>query len=592
MNLESLTVALRPRTAWEAVELGTSLTRRHAAAIWAPWLLLTAPMLLLCSLLAWSLEAMWLAPLLMWWLKPVYDRIPLYVLSHAVFGDVPGVARTLRAQLHWGLRWMPAYLSWRRLSPVRALNLPIDMLEGGRSAAARQRRRTLTGPVYGVALLATVICLHFEFAVYLGLNALAVLFVPPEYLSDAWSDFMTVVREQPLWLDLVSNTLMWLATCAVEPFYVGAGFGLYLNRRTEIEGWDIEIVLRRLAARLAGAATPLLLAVALAGGLLVGGGLAGAPAHAQDASPAPADAPQVRPLSQRGLDKAELDSERKPGANDASVAIEAATDGGTAVDGDADSPARRGESLRKATLPRVFGRPLADADSLREAVVRAYEDPSVSPKRKVTTWQRRDRDDDDEEEDDDDPFDGSPLLEAIGAAVALVGEYGLWALLAVLVVILAATSPRWIGWLRGAVAAQRREPEPVARDALADTAPLPDDIPSAARKLWAAGRQRDALALLYRAGVEAMSARAGVVLVPGATEAACLRASRKMPDTADRDAFAAMVRLWQYAAYAGRLPDSAVFEQQLDTLSGRFGWNRRGPVAHRHPDAATTGADA
>jgi len=39
----------------------------------------------------------------------------------------------------------------------------------------------------------------------------------------------------------------WLATIAyagivlvVEPFYVGAGFAMYLNRRVELEAWDVE----------------------------------------------------------------------------------------------------------------------------------------------------------------------------------------------------------------------------------------------------------------------------------------------------------------------------------------------------------------
>ena len=30
-----------------------------------------------------------------------------------------------------------------------------------------------------------------------------------------------------------------------EPFYVAAGFGMYLNRRMELEAWDIEKELRR-----------------------------------------------------------------------------------------------------------------------------------------------------------------------------------------------------------------------------------------------------------------------------------------------------------------------------------------------------------
>jgi hypothetical protein len=40
----------------------------------------------------------------------------------------------------------------------------------------------------------------------------------------------------------------------VAPFYVAGGFALYLNRRVELEAWDLELGLRRLAGRLRGAA--------------------------------------------------------------------------------------------------------------------------------------------------------------------------------------------------------------------------------------------------------------------------------------------------------------------------------------------------
>ena len=31
-----------------------------------------------------------------------------------------------------------------------------------------------------------------------------------------------------------------IAVVFLEPFYVAAGFGMYLNRRAELEAWDIE----------------------------------------------------------------------------------------------------------------------------------------------------------------------------------------------------------------------------------------------------------------------------------------------------------------------------------------------------------------
>src|SRR5690606_4436193 len=89
MKLESLRVELRRRSPWEAVELGTALVRRNAAAIWIPWLLLVAPVFVAVNLAALAVDRIWMAWLAMWWLKPLFDRIPLYVLSRAVFGETP-----------------------------------------------------------------------------------------------------------------------------------------------------------------------------------------------------------------------------------------------------------------------------------------------------------------------------------------------------------------------------------------------------------------------------------------------------------------------------------------------------------------------
>ncbi len=529
MRIESLTVALRPRTPWEAVELGSALVRRHAGAIWRPWLALTLPVLVLVNLLAWSIDTIWLAGLVMWWLKPVFDRVPMYVLSHAVFGDVPDTRRTLRAQRQWGVRWMPAYLTWRRLGPVRSLYLPVDMLEGGRGDDARQRRRALGAPVYGVGLMLTMMFAAFELVILLGALSLAMLFVPPEYLDDTARWAWNTLSSQPDWLELTFNALAWLAVTMLEPFYVGAGFGLYLNRRTEIEGWDIEIVLRRLRARLGAALAPVLLLAVFA----------------------------AMPMAARAQDA--------PGDDIADTRLKENADVGDT---------KKSDAKPQATLPRVFGK-LDDDRSLRDAVKQAYADPSLSPKRKTATWKPRDP----AKPKQDKPLDYSGLR-WLGEVVSFIGKFGLWLLFGALVLLLVLTSRHWLPWLRDGVAREAREPDAV-RHGPAGEAPgaLPDDIPSAVRRLWQAQRERDALALLYRASVESMATRAQVALVPGATEAECLRAARKLPQAADREAFAQAVRTWQYAAYAHGLPSSEDFESLLATLAQRFGWTARPGVA-------------
>ncbi|MDN5782778.1 MAG: DUF4129 domain-containing protein, partial [Luteimonas sp.] len=265
MKLESLRVELRPRSPWEAVELGTALVRRNAAAIWIPWLLLVAPVFVSVNLAALAVDRIWIAWLLMWWLKPVFDRIPLYVLSRAVFGETPTTRQTLAAQRSWGWRAIRAHLSWRRISLTRALALPVDLLEGADGGRLRERRRVLGAAVRGQAMLLTLVCLLFVVALSLSMLSLVLLFVPWEFLSESvratWS-LLTV--QPPPWAQFALHAVVWVATSAIEPFYVGAGFGLYLNRRTRIEAWDVEIALRRLRARLATTATALLLAIGVA----------------------------------------------------------------------------------------------------------------------------------------------------------------------------------------------------------------------------------------------------------------------------------------------------------------------------------------
>ncbi|HZX81534.1 MAG TPA: DUF4129 domain-containing protein, partial [Lysobacter sp.] len=60
-------------------------------------------------------------------------------------------------------------------------------------------------------------------------------------------------------------------------------------------------------------------------------------------------------------------------------------------------------------------------------------------------------------------------------------------------------------------------------------------------------------------------------LPPGATEAQCLRASQALPD-APRRTFAQVVRLWQHAAWAERLPAQDVFDDMLADAARQFGW--------------------
>ena len=101
--------------------------------------------------------------------------------------------------------------------------------------------------------------------------AVGLMFVPTEFLSEsARAMFSTLFQQPPRWAQLLTTCLYWLAVTLSEPVYIAAGFGLYLNRRTQLEAWDLELVFRRLAARarsLASAVAALLPVALLCAGL-------------------------------------------------------------------------------------------------------------------------------------------------------------------------------------------------------------------------------------------------------------------------------------------------------------------------------------
>jgi hypothetical protein len=515
MRLDRITIALRPRTPWEAMDLGQALVRRHAAAIWRPWLALTLPPLLLFNALAWWSGTLWWAAVFMWWLKPVFDRVPLYVLSRAVFGSVPNLRETLRAPELWAGRQWLAWLTWRRLHPARALLLPVDMLEGLHGPRRRVRVSVLQRAISSQAFGLIFACSYFEVLMFASVWVLALMFVPQEFLSEsARAVWATFFEHPPLWAQATANAVLWLSSSLIEPFYVGAGFGLYLNRRTQLESWDVELAFRRLADR-ARQSSPL----ALAALLLI----------ASSVSPGSAQAAAGKSFT-------------KPAA--AATSAEARS--------------------HKLTPAELFGSQWQAHDNrFDRAVDRAYLDPLLSPKQTITQWVPNDK------RTQAQPKNMPWWLQWLSGAMAFVGEYGLWLLAIVLLGFLLWRAPRWLTWARARIRGESA-PSAITEQAIERVEALPADIPTAVHTLWQTQRRREALALLYRASVERIAQRLGTPFPPGATEAECLRRARKLPGGEMQTLFTRVVRTWQAAAYAQRLPESSEVDELLRAWSRGF----------------------
>lgn len=80
---------------------------------------------------------------------------------------------------------------------------------------------------------------------------------------------------------------------------------------------------------------------------------------------------------------------------------------------------------------------------------------------------------------------------------------------------------------------------------------LPDDVGAAALGLLDAGREREALSLLYRGALSRAVHRHGVAIGPSATEGEALRAVNATLDPGGAAYFADLVAIWQRAVYAG-----------------------------------------
>lgn len=245
--LERLQVAVRARTPWEAADLGLALLRAWAGPVWRVWAALLVP--LGAALLALCHRAPWAAVLIVWWLKPALGRPVLHVLAKATFGDVPGLLETFRSAPGYGRRGLGATLLWRRCAAERSLLLPVWQLEAPDGGRFRRRRRVLLQRGGGQARLLTFTCQLFTLVLFLGAVAAVGFFAPGQGTLHPLAALFAGPGGRLHGLDAALPALAILAMGVVEPFYLAAGFGLYLNRRVQLEGWDLELAFRQLGQR-------------------------------------------------------------------------------------------------------------------------------------------------------------------------------------------------------------------------------------------------------------------------------------------------------------------------------------------------------
>lgn len=457
---DHLGMAIRLRDPWEAVDLGFILLRTHWRPVLVAWLAVTLPLTLALYALCWN--QLWVPPLVIWWLKPALDRVVLHVLAKAAFGEVPNLRGTLRQAPKFLRRGTLASLLWRRLSPQRSFVLPVWQLEEQTGPGFRKRCLVLLRRGRAQAVFLTCVCLLFHLVIFASALAGLALFAPTGSDFEVMAAVFGSGSERVRWVDVLLSLLPILAVTLLEPFYVGGGFALYLNRRVELEGWDLEVAFRKAAARITKLLGRTLAALLLAFAL-------------------------VAPL--------QLEAGPEPK-----------------------------EALAEVLKGSEF---------------------QVKQKKRGLHWKDQ----------------AKPASESNRTLPDLAGPLKLLALIAKWVLIVtAAASLIYLLWRNRGHLLRRLQVTSVAAPPETlfglDIRPesLPDGLEGVAASLWAEGRIRAALALLYRGALAHLVHTCKAPLSRGATEGDCLRNATALLPEASAAYFGRLTHTWLEVAYAGLEP--------------------------------------
>lgn len=598
MRLEDIAITLRPRTPSEAIDLGYAMTQHWSRAIFAAWCAVYLPVALLINLLCWKSPV--LAVLILWWLKPAFDRVVLYVISGATFGAKPTLRQTLRAlpRLWWKNRLLVS-LTYGRFDFARSFHLPIIQLEGGRGKALRQRRQVLGREGRGSAVWLTLICLHLEVILALSCYFFVNLFSPGEMIFKfSWQ--MLFNPEITKTMQYVSNAVTVITISILEPFFVSAGFAIYLNSRTAIEGWDVELAFKKISARIEAerslalpkskdvadgvrstVSTAASTVIAVFFVLTLGASLMYSTASlAQVGQPGQAaKAEQVEQARATTAEEKQIDAAALGSANEANEANEAnkisKEDAGGSAKLDPAGPENTAATAAIAATKQTFTPDTGAADAAERIIDSpefgeskdswaikytgpGSEEKKIEKKQKTPAWVKS-------------------LIRFIAESFRVLAWIGIALVVGVLLYMIA----RYIN-LNGWVGIGKKRPPDMLFGLDVRPESLPDNVPEAAARLLAAGDVRGATSLLYRAALIALIQDGRIEIGRGDTEGECILRVRSAyafqklnsntnsnadsnahsgthsnshsntapPPRAKADYFAALVAQWQRVAYA------------------------------------------
>lgn len=526
MQLDQITANIRLRNPWEAIDLGFALIRHFWRELYLPWFLLLSTVSALIFLL-FPAEYQGYAFFGVWWLKPLYDRFLLHILSHKLFNEAFSVPQAFKALPMLIKRTgLFSALTIRRPSLSRGFNIPVWQLEQLRGQQRADRQHILLSGVHSHAIALTLGMIFIESAIYFSFFALIFAFIPQGMVDPGMIGKLmgTDATEEPsLWINILDHVLLTTALFLIEPFYVAASFTLYLNRRTQLEAWDIELAFRQIAKRLETltngtknvknamlALLPLLLLLGLSS--------------------------QPIPLYANSEAASETDTET--------------------IAADYVAP----ERLSSEQIPRV--------------IEQVMQRPELSNVKKSHHWVEIKKDEEKKDATDDQFGFYSGLikfLKNIGKWLSVVLESSLWGALLIGVLLLIFSHKYWLHLFTRTPGETREHEVPDILFGM-DIRPesLPDNIPQAARQLWQKQQHREALSLLYRGALAQLANVDQLALKASQTEGDILTLAQQQLPENRYHYLQRLTEAWMQIAYAHQLPSEEQINTLLDNWDGQW----------------------
>lgn len=507
MDLGKVSARIRPRLAFEAIDLGFLMVRRWWKHLFLIQLVVMGTLTATCLLVTQSPA---LTVLLVWWGKPLIEAFHLQFLGRALFDDGLKAGDILKHRTTIFFHDLLPRLLWRRFGPIRSFAMPVAELEQLKGRARRQRIQALVSSQRGAGIWLTMLGMILELFLTLNLMTLAFVMLPQEVTDRI--DWNQMPGDETLVFAMTTASL--LAMFIVMPYYVACGFCLYINRRTWVEGWDIELAFKQMATRFqkekrSGKASWLL------AGILVAAWL-----HP------PGDA---------------LASEA-PGS-----AMSAILDGEPAANESGRVPMLVPEQLT-ATREEMIN--ILEGPDFRQFETRKVLRPVVVL-----------------EEDAGPPRWLQWFLRSLGhlaSWIANTTEVVLWTACIIGMLLLGRLWPRVKASLRrGTMRLTRKQaaiygiiPELVAE-------PLPEDIPGHAALAWRRGEHRTALSLLYRGSLQSLSLRFQLPLYASHTEIESVELCQERCPAVVGHYFNRLTHAWMRMAYGHRKVSDEEFDDLL-----------------------------